>query len=84
MPYLEIEEEEPENIADINERRDVRKKDNKARTFAPSDNTEKAAKYIADINDTDLNDVDNLINDLNVYSRNNNKVKISDDAYIYF
>ena len=41
MPYLETEEEAAENIADINERRDVRKKDNKARTFAPSDSAEK-------------------------------------------
>ena len=41
MPYLETEEEAAENIADLNERRDVRKKDNKARTFAPSDSTEK-------------------------------------------
>ena len=37
MPYLETEEEAAENIADINERRDLRKKDNKARTFAPPD-----------------------------------------------
>ena len=42
MPYLETEEAAAENIADINERRDVRKKDNKARTFAPSDNAEKS------------------------------------------
>ena len=33
MPYLETEEEAAENISDINERRDVRKKDNKARTI---------------------------------------------------
>ena len=38
MPYLETEEEAAENIADINEQRDVRKKDNKARTFALSGN----------------------------------------------
>ena len=37
MPHLETEEEAAENIADINERRDVRKKDKKARTFAPPD-----------------------------------------------
>ena len=42
MSYLETEEEAAENIADINEQRDVRKKDNKARTFAPSDNAEKS------------------------------------------
>ena len=43
VPYLETEEEEEaKNIADMNERRDVRKKDNKARTFAPSDNAEKS------------------------------------------
>ena len=41
IPYLETEEEAAENIADINERRDVRKKDNKARTFAPPDSAEK-------------------------------------------
>ena len=41
MPYLETEEEAAENIADVNERRDVRKKDNKARTFALSDSAEK-------------------------------------------
>ena len=41
MPYLETEEEAAENIADLNERRDVRNKDNKARTFAPSDSAEK-------------------------------------------
>ena len=41
IPYLETEEEAAENIADINERRDVRKKDNKARTFAPQDSAEK-------------------------------------------
>ena len=84
MPYLETEEEAAENIADINERRNVRKKDNKARTFALSGNTGKAAKNIANINETDLNDVDNLISDISVYSHNNNKVKISDDTYIYF
>ena len=43
MSFLETEEEEAENIADINERRDVRKKDNKARTFAHPDNTEEKA-----------------------------------------
>ena len=42
MSYLEIEEEAAENIADINKRRDVRKKYNKARTFALSDNAEKS------------------------------------------
>ena len=42
MPYLETEEEAAENIVDINKRRDVRKKDNTARTFAPSDNAEKS------------------------------------------
>ena len=41
MPYLETEEEAAENIVDINVQRDVRKKDNKARTFAPSDSAEK-------------------------------------------
>ena len=41
-PYLETEEEAAKNKADINERRDIRKKDNKARTFAPSDNAEKS------------------------------------------
>ena len=84
MPYLETEEEAAENIADINEQKDVRKKDNKARTFAPSDNTEEAAKNIADINEIDLREVDNLISDINDYSHNNNKVKISEGAYIYF
>ena len=33
MPYLETEEEAAENIADVNEQKDVRKKDNKARTL---------------------------------------------------
>ena len=84
MPYLETEEEAAENIADINEQKDVRKKDNKARTFAPSDNTEEVAKNIADINEIDLREVDNLISDINDYSHNNNKVKISEGAYIYF
>ena len=51
MPFLETEEEAAENIADINERRDTRKKDYKARTFAPPDHTEEAAKNIVDINE---------------------------------
>ena len=84
MPYLETEEEAAENTADINEQNDVRKKDNKARTFAPLDNTEETAKNIADINEIDLNEVDNLISHINDYSHNNNKVKISEGAYIYF
>ena len=46
MPYLETEEEAAENIADINERRDVRKKDNKARTFAPPDDANEKLKTI--------------------------------------
>ena len=37
MPYIETEEEAVKNIGDINERRDVRKLDNKARTFALPD-----------------------------------------------
>ena len=40
MRFLETEEEAAENIADINEKRDVRKKDNKAKTFAPPDDTD--------------------------------------------
>ena len=96
MPYLDTEEEAAENIADKNEQRDVRKKDNKARTFAPSDNTEEAAKNIADISEIDLNEIDNLISDINDYSHNNNnsnnnnnnnnnnKVKISEGEYINF
>ena len=84
MPYLETEEAAAENTADINEQNDVRKKDNKARTFAPLDNTEETAKNIANINEIDLNEVDNLISDINDYSHNNNKVKISEGAYIYF
>ena len=44
MPYLETEEEAAENIADINERRDLRKKDNKARTFAPPDDANEKLK----------------------------------------
>ena len=59
MPYLETEEEAVENIADINEQRDVRKKDNKARTFAPSDNagkseTNKTKKIVSDSNKDDV------------------------------
>ena len=47
MPYLETEEEAAENIADISKQRDVRKKDNKARTFAPrADTDEKLEKKI--------------------------------------
>ena len=46
MPYLETEEEAAENIADINERRDVRKKENKARTFAPPDDANEKLKTI--------------------------------------
>ena len=58
MPYLETEEEAAENIADINERRDVRKKGNKARTFAQSDNAEKSEtnktkKIVSDSNKDD-------------------------------
>ena len=49
IPPLETEEEAAGNIADINEQRDVRKKYNKGRTFAPPDNTEEAAENIADI-----------------------------------
>ena len=44
MPYLETEEEAAENIADINEQRDARKKDNKARTFAPPDDANEKLK----------------------------------------
>ena len=80
MPYLETEEEAAENIADKKEQKDLRKKDNKARTFAPSENTEEATK-----NEIDLNEVDNLISDINDFSHNNNnKVKTSEGAYIYF
>ena len=43
MPFLETEGEAAENTVDINERRDVREKDSKARTFAPPDNTEEKA-----------------------------------------
>ena len=47
IPYLETEEDTAENIADINERRDVRKKYNKARTFAlPDDANEKLKKKL--------------------------------------
>ena len=58
MPYLETEEEAAENVAGINERRDVRKKDNKARTFAPSDSAEKnktnkTEKIVSDSNKDD-------------------------------
>ena len=61
MPYLETEEKAAENIADINERRDVRKKDNKARTFAMSDNAEKSEtnKTIKIVNDSNKDDDDN-------------------------
>ena len=49
MPFLETEQEAAENIANIYERKDTRKKDYRMRTFAPQDNTEEAAKNITDI-----------------------------------
>ena len=60
MPYLETEEEAAENIADINKRRDVRIKGNKARTFALSDSAEKSKtnktkKIVSDSNKDDDN-----------------------------
>ena len=60
MPYLETEEEAAEKIADINERRDARKKDNKARTFAPPDNAEKVKqiKQKKVVNDSNKDDDD--------------------------
>ena len=66
MPYLETEEEAAENISDINERRDVRKKDNKARTFAPSDNAEKSEtnktkKIVSDSNNDDNKNIKNIL-----------------------
>ena len=63
MPYLETEEETAENIADINEQRDVRKKDNKARTFAPPDNAEKSetTKTKKIVNDSNKDDDDKNI-----------------------
>ena len=65
VPYLETEEEAAEDIADINEQRDVRKKDNKARTFAPSDSavknkTNKTKQIVSDSNKDDDDDNKNI------------------------
>ena len=97
MPFLETEEEAAENIADINEQRDVRKKDNKASTFAPPDNTEEAAENIVDINEQrdtrkddtsekeiNLNDINDLVNKVYNYARENNHVIIDNINTIYF
>ena len=77
MPYLETEEEAAENIADINERRDVRKKDNKARTFAPSDNAEKSEtnKIKKIVSDSNKDDDDNK-NIKKIYDDDDDVIKI--------
>ena len=56
MPYLETEEEAAENIADIKEQRDVRKKDDKALSDSPEKNkTNKTKKIVSDSNKDDDN-----------------------------
>ena len=60
MPFLETEEEVAENIANINAQRDVRKKDNKARTFAPADNTEEVAKKTSEFYNENGFDINSL------------------------
>ena len=70
MPYLKTEEEAAKNIAYINERRDVRKKDNKARTFAPSDNAEK----------NDTNKTKEIFSDSNKDGDDNKNIKIFYDS----
>ena len=81
-PFLETEEEAAENIADISDRRDVRKRDNKARTSAPPDNTEEAAENMVDINEKNLNDVNNLIDNIYIYS--SDSVYLGQNGYIRF
>ena len=64
MPYLETEEEAAKNIADIIEQRNVRKKDNKARTFAPPDDTnEKLEKNFKNKSSMTEEKLKKLIND---------------------
>ena len=64
MPYLETEEEAAKNIADIIEQRNIRKKDNKARTFAPPDDTnEKLEKNFKNKSSMTEEKLKKLIND---------------------
>ena len=89
IPYLETEEEVAENIADINERRDVIKKDNKARNFAPSDSAEKnktnkTEKIVSDSNkDDDYKNIkifhDDDDNIKITYHDDDDNIKISND-----
>ena len=78
VPYLETEEEAAEDIADINEQRDVRKKDNKARTFAPSDSAvkNKTNKTKQIVSDSNKDDDDNK-NIKIFYDDNDDNIKIS-------
>ena len=77
MPYLETEEEAAENIADLNERRDVRKKDNKARTFAPSDSAEKNKTNKTEKIVSDSNKDDDYKNIKIFYDDDDDNIKIS-------
>ena len=77
MPYLETEEEAAENIADINERRDVRKKDNKTRNFAQSDSAEKNKTNKTEKIVSDSNKDDNYKNIKIFYDDNDDNIKIS-------
>ena len=92
MPYLETEEEAAKNIADINKQKDVRKKDDKARTFAPSDSAEKnktnkTEKIVSDSNKDDYKNIkifydDDDDDDDNIkisYHDNDDNIKISND-----
>ena len=77
MPYLETEEESAENVADINEQRDVTKKDNKAKTFAPSDSAEKNKTNKTEKIVSDSNKDDNYKNIKIFYDDNDDNIKIS-------
>ena len=95
MPYLETEEEAAKNIADINKQKDVRKKDDKARTFALSDSAEKnktnkTEKIVSDSNKDDYKNIkifyddddDDDDDDDNIkisYHDNDDNIKISND-----
>ena len=78
VPYLETEEEAAEDIADINEQRDVRKKDNKARTFALSDSAvkNKTNKTKPIVSDSNKDDDDNK-NIKIFYDDDDDNIKIS-------
>ena len=84
MPFLETEEEAAENIADINKQRDMRKKDNKARTFAPPDNTD--TSFLKTTEKINLNDIDNLIDRIkkNNDDHNMSKIIIADEDKVFY